>query len=92
MAQGSASEVLGALDLAEAWGWEIESVRARALLDRELGLLWGLTRRDRAVGSPAKRACGPQDNGDEHASGRPGTAPQQADVEVAGRAQKVSTS
>lgn len=44
MAHGSAGEIRGALDLADAWGWAIESAQARALLDRELGLLWGLTR------------------------------------------------
>src|SRR4249920_701854 len=48
MAHGSAGEIRGALDLADAWGWQIESKQARALLDRELGLLWGLTRRGRA--------------------------------------------
>ena len=48
MAHGSAGEIRGALDLADAWGWEVESAQARALLDRELGLLWGLTRRSRA--------------------------------------------
>lgn len=53
MAHGSAAEVRGALDVADAWGWEINSHEARALLDRELGLLWGLTRRHRAA-SPKK--------------------------------------
>ena len=48
MAHGSASEIRGALDLADAWGWQVDSEQARALLDRELGLLWGLTRRHRA--------------------------------------------
>jgi four helix bundle protein len=48
MAHGSAGEIRGALDLADAWGWEVDSARARALLDRELGLLWGLTRRSSA--------------------------------------------
>ncbi|HMG54919.1 MAG TPA: four helix bundle protein [Kofleriaceae bacterium] len=48
MAHGSAGEIRGALDLADAWGWQIESGSARALLDRELGLLWGLTRRGRS--------------------------------------------
>jgi len=48
MAHGSAGEIRGALDLAEAWGWQVESAKARALLDRELGLLWGLTRRVRS--------------------------------------------
>jgi four helix bundle protein len=48
IAHGSAGEIRGALDLADAWGWQVESTQARALLDRELGLLWGLTRRSRA--------------------------------------------
>ena len=48
MAHGSAGEIRGALDLADAWGWQVESAEARVLLDRELGLLWGLTRRSRA--------------------------------------------
>jgi hypothetical protein len=48
MAHGSAGEIRGALDLADAWGWQIESKQARALLDRELGLLWGLTHRGSA--------------------------------------------
>ena len=48
IAHGSAGEIRGALDLADAWGWQVESSQARALLDRELGLLWGLTRRSRA--------------------------------------------
>jgi four helix bundle protein len=48
MAHGSASEIRGALDVADEWGWQVDSERARALLDRELGLLWGLTRRSRA--------------------------------------------
>jgi four helix bundle protein len=52
MAHGSASEIRGALDLADAWGWQIGSAEARALLDRELGLLWGLTRRSRSQDGP----------------------------------------
>ena len=48
MAHGSAGEICGALDLADAWGWQVDSSQARMLLDRELGLLWGLTRRSRA--------------------------------------------
>ena len=48
MAHGSAGEIRGALDVAEAWGWQVDSEQARALLDRELGLLWGLTRRSRS--------------------------------------------
>ena len=47
MAHGSAGEIRGALDLADAWGWQVDSAQARVLLDRELGLLWGLTRRSR---------------------------------------------
>ena len=42
-AAGSASEVRGSLDLAEGWGWISEAADARALLNRLLGLLWGLT-------------------------------------------------
>jgi four helix bundle protein len=47
MAHGSAGEIGGALDLADAWGWQVESGCARALLDREMRLLHGLTRRGR---------------------------------------------
>ena len=43
MAHGSAGELLAALDVADAWGWEVECTHARAVLDRELALLWGLT-------------------------------------------------
>ncbi len=32
--------IRGSLDLADSWGWQIESKQARTLLDRELGLLW----------------------------------------------------
>jgi four helix bundle protein len=49
MAHGSAGEIRGALDVADAWGWQIDTEHARALLDRELGLLHGLTRRGRAT-------------------------------------------
>jgi four helix bundle protein len=48
IAHGSAAEIRGALDLADAWGWEVESADARVLLDRELGLLWGLNHRGRS--------------------------------------------
>jgi four helix bundle protein len=44
IANGSASELRGALDIAAALGWNLDDGEARALLDRELGLLWGLTR------------------------------------------------
>lgn len=42
MAQGSAQEVKGALDTADAWGWRVDAEHARTVLDRELALLWGL--------------------------------------------------
>ncbi len=42
-AQGSASEIQAALDVAEAWGWPIDGAAAKRLVDRELRLLWGLT-------------------------------------------------
>ena len=44
MAYGSAGEIRGALELAGAWGWRVESEQVDRLLDRELRLLWGLTR------------------------------------------------
>jgi four helix bundle protein len=47
VAHGSAGELRGALDVADAWGWRVDSEQARALLDRELGFLFGLTRRSR---------------------------------------------
>src|SRR6185295_1016127 len=49
MAHGSAGEIRGALDVADAWGWQVDTENARVLLDRELGLLWGLTRRSRTI-------------------------------------------
>ena len=52
IAHGSAGEIRGALDLADAWGWRVESAHARALLDRELGLLWGLTHQSKSKGAP----------------------------------------
>ena len=58
MAHGSAGEIRGALDVAEAWGWQIESAQARALLDRELGLLWGLTRRSSASSITPRSGAG----------------------------------
>ena len=57
MAHGSAGEIRGALDVAEAWGWQVDAAEARALLDRELGLLHGLTRRSRVTqASNAKKS------------------------------------
>jgi four helix bundle protein len=52
MAHGSAGEIRGALDVADAWGWQVESEQARVILDRELGLLFGLTRRSRTAQAP----------------------------------------
>jgi hypothetical protein len=55
MAHGRAGEIRGTLDRADAWGWQVETQQAHALLDRELGLLWGLTRRARAKDEPNPR-------------------------------------
>lgn len=57
MAHGSAGEIRGALDLVDAWGWQIETAHVRALLDREMGLLWGLTRRPQPVTAAADRGA-----------------------------------
>jgi len=57
MAHGSAGEIRGALDLADAWGWQVDSAQARVLLDRELRLLWGLTRRGRPNDAPSAQAA-----------------------------------
>ena len=45
IAAGSADETRGHLRVAEAWGWvdQEEIAQALSLVDRELGLLWGLT-------------------------------------------------
>ena len=47
IAAGSAKEVQTALRVARAWGYvdEADVAPAMRLLDRELGLLWGLTER-----------------------------------------------
>ena len=42
IAHGSANEVKGAVDVANAWGW-IDDAALRAVLDRQLALLWRLT-------------------------------------------------
>ena len=55
MAHGSAGEIRGALDLADAWGWHVETAHVRALLDREMRMLWGLTRRPQPVTAAADR-------------------------------------
>ena len=48
IAQGSANEVKACIELAEIWGWVDDTREVRALLDRQLALLWKLThpRRD----------------------------------------------
>ncbi len=51
MADGSASEVRACLDLAEAFGWSVKSERARELVERQLRLLYGLTRSARGTES-----------------------------------------
>ncbi len=53
IASGSASEVRAVLDAAEAWGWSVEDREARQVLDRLLGLLYGLVHgpRSRRVGA-----------------------------------------
>src|SRR5262245_47613966 len=48
-AAGSASEIKGALDAADAWGYPIDLGPVRATVDRLMGLLWGLTHRKAAV-------------------------------------------
>ncbi len=49
MADGSASEVRACLDLAEAFGWSVNSERARELVERQLRLLYGLTKSARVT-------------------------------------------
>ena len=58
IAHGSAGEIRGALDVADAWGWPVDADHARAILDRELGLLWGLTRRCRPKKAPNAKHAG----------------------------------
>lgn len=42
IAHGSAREVKGCLDVGEGWGW-LDASGVRAVMDRLLALLWGLT-------------------------------------------------
>ena len=53
MAHGSAAEVRAALDVADAWGWKVDTREARRILDRLMGLLYGLTR-DGSKPQPAR--------------------------------------
>ena len=48
IAHGEAREVLGCLDCAAAWGYVANASTARTILDRLLGLCWGLTHAKRA--------------------------------------------
>ena len=43
-ARGSAGEIRSALDIADAWGWSLDAVAAKRILDRLMALLYGLTR------------------------------------------------
>ncbi|MCX5746309.1 MAG: four helix bundle protein [Proteobacteria bacterium] len=43
MAHGSAGEIRAVLDIAELWGWRVDQAAVAPILDRQLGLLWGLT-------------------------------------------------
>ena len=43
IAHGSAREVKACLDVGERWGW-LDASGVRAIMDRQLALLWGLTR------------------------------------------------
>ena len=56
IAHGSAAEVRATLQVAEAWGWKLDASAVWPILDRELGLLWGLTgsRSRRVSESPQK--------------------------------------
>jgi hypothetical protein len=40
-AHGSAAEVGGTLELAEAWGWAVDTAQPLRILDRLIALLWG---------------------------------------------------
>ena len=49
IAEGSASEVEAALDVAEAWGWPVALEPSRAILGRLRALIYGLTHGPRAT-------------------------------------------
>ena len=44
IAAGSAFEVRGALEVADAWGWALDTREVMPVLNRLIGLLWGLRR------------------------------------------------
>lgn len=56
MANGSAAEIRAALDVADAWGWKVDTAESRRVLDRLLGLLHGLTRERRSAEPRGARA------------------------------------
>ncbi len=58
MAHGSANEVRAQLDVADAWGWDVESAEARRRLDHLLALLWGLTHPRRRAGERTSSPAG----------------------------------
>ncbi|MCX5745258.1 MAG: four helix bundle protein [Proteobacteria bacterium] len=43
MAHGSAAEIKAVLVIAELWRWKVDTRAIAPILDRQLGLLWGLT-------------------------------------------------
>ena len=55
-AHGSAAEVRAQLEIAEAWGWKVDTEQSLVIVDRLIGLLYGLTRdrrsRDRVAPRP----------------------------------------
>ncbi|HUJ58770.1 MAG TPA: four helix bundle protein [Kofleriaceae bacterium] len=52
IAHGSANEVRACLDVAEAWGWIADPKPLRAMVNRLLALLWGLTAVRQAPAKP----------------------------------------
>ncbi|MCX5745920.1 MAG: hypothetical protein NT062_25870 [Proteobacteria bacterium] len=43
MAHGSSAEIKAVLTIAELWQWKVDTQEIAPILDRQLGLLWGLT-------------------------------------------------
>jgi len=54
MAHGSAAEIRGVLDVADAWGWPIDSGAARVILDREIGFQTARKPPSTASSTPAR--------------------------------------
>ena len=55
IAHGSANELRAAIDLAIAWGWIEQPEEVRALLDRQMALLWNLTHPKKQAPHAARR-------------------------------------